>query len=200
MGKLKISYSHQREVYIVDKYKDAFKKYGEEIPEVKRPAEKSRSEKIVQNLTRAWHKKEDNFIEKLNQFYDCDFEIKGWSAYLIRSRICPYSPDEKFFAVSFNKSLEKQLNTIGHELFHQPFHLYWENECMEIFKNEEVVHNLKEALAEMLNSPEFNLSEEKDVGWDEPCEQFIRQLIRNYYQKKGFFTFKDFLNYLNLSI
>jgi hypothetical protein len=194
MGKLKITYSHDKEIYIVDKYQDAFKEYGEKIPEVKRPADKSRAEKIVKKLRRAWEPKETDFIEKLNRFYDCDFKIKGWSAYLIRSRICPYSPEKKFFAVSFNKSREEQLNTIGHELFHQLFHLYWEDQCLEIFKDNQIVHCLKEALAEMLNTPKFNLSKEKDIGWNKPGEQFIRHLIRNYYQKNGFFTFEDFLN------
>ncbi len=192
MAELNITYSHNKEIYIVNKYVDAFEKFGAEIPNVEKSADKEKTGQTVRRLRKLWTPKEDKFIERLNWFYDCDFEINGWSAYLIRSRICPYSPEEKFFAVSLDKSTKKQLNTIGHELFHQPFHLYWEDKCLEKLKDEQLVHNLKEALAELLNTPEFNISKEIDIGWDNPGEQQIRNLIKEYYQENGAFTFQEF--------
>lgn len=192
MTKLKITYSHEKEKYIFDKYQKAFKEYEEKLANVDRPADKEKAEQVSKELAKAWKPKEEHFIKNLNWFYDCDFEISGWSAYLIRSRICPYSPEEKFFAVPINKPIEKQLNTIGHELFHQPFHLYWEEKCQDKLKDKQLVHCLKEALPELLNTPKFNLSKELDIGWDDPGEQRIRNLIKEYYQDKGAFTFEEF--------
>ena len=89
-------------------------------------------------------------------------------------------------------SIETQLKIIGHELFHQPFHLYWEEKCKKIFPDL-VIRSLKEALPELLNTPEFKLSEVKDEGHPEPGEQFIRHLIRKYYQTHEPFKFEEFL-------
>lgn len=194
MAKLKIIYSHKKEIYIFNKYKNAFEEHERELPDISQPANKNKTEKVSQELIEAWEPKEENFIKNLNWFYDCDFKSKEWTAYLIRSRICPYSPDEKFFTISLNKPLSSQLNTIGHELFHQPFHLHWEEKCLKIFKDEKIVRCLKEALPELLNTSEFNLSEEQDIGWGNPCEKFIRHLIQKYYKENGLFRFEDFLN------
>jgi len=195
--KLKIIYSHPQEKYIFDKYKDAFAEYGEQLPNVDQPVDKDKAEQTSNDLIRVWEPKEVVFVKNLNWFYDCDFKIEQWTGYLIRSRICPYSPEEKFFAISLFKNTNEQLKTIGHELFHQPFHLHWEEECLEIFEDEEIVHCLKEALPELLNTPKFNLSKEKDIGWGDPCEKFIRHLIRKYYEKKGPFKFADFLKFIS---
>ena len=201
MAKLKIAYSHEKELFIVDKYKGRLQKEGREVSDVAKPAPEDKVSGVIRKLTKAWEPKEENFIKQLNQFYDSDFDLSGWTAYLIRFPICPYWTKDKWFAMSFNP-VEKELKTIGHELFHQPFHLYWQEKCEEIFadvrnpkgaKENLVVRALKEALPELLNTPKFKLSEVKDEGHPEPGEQFIRHLIRKYYQAHGPFKFEEFL-------
>lgn len=164
-------------------------------------APQDKVEKSIERLNQEWAIREAEFVEKLNWFYESNFEIQGWTAFLIRYPICPYYTPDKWFAVSFNP-VAKQLKTIGHELFHQPFHLFWQRKCEKIFRdvyNPEgvedilVVRDLKEALPELLNTPEFKLSDVIDKGHPEPGEQLFRHLIRKYYQDHGPFTFKEFL-------
>jgi len=196
MAKLSITYNHDKEKYIFNKYRDAFEEHEGKSPNLNQPADKKKANKIAQELRQAWEPKEKEFIKNLNWFYDCEFKIDGWTGYLIRSRICPYSPDEKFFAISLDKPLSDQLLTIGHELFHQPFHFHWEEKCLEIFQDEQVVHCLKESLTELLNTPKFNLTDEIDPGWGDPCEEFIRHLIKKYHRENGPFKFKAFLQWI----
>jgi len=201
MAKLKIAYSHEKEQRVAKGFADKLRKMGRPVPDLTEPAAEDKAAEAVEKLTKAWEPKGESFIKKLNQFYNSDFDLSGWTAYLIRFPICPYWTKEKWFGVNLT-SIETQLKIIGHELFHQPFHLYWEKKCEEIFANVRnpkgakenlVVRALKEALPELLNTPEFKLSEVKDEGHPEPGEQFIRHLIRKYYQTHGPFKFKEFL-------
>ncbi len=191
MVKLEIAYSHDKEQRVATKFTDKLKKMGRPVPDLAEPATEDKVTTAVDKLTKAWEPKEENFIKQLNQFYDSDFDLSGWTAYLIRFPICPYWTEEKWFGVHFT-SIETQLKIIGHELFHQPFHLYWEEKCKKIFPDL-VTRSLKEALPELLNTPEFKLSDVKDEGHPEPGEQFIRHLIRKYYKTNGLFKFKEFL-------
>lgn len=204
MAKLKIAYSYEKEQRVAKKFADKLGKTGRPVPDLTEPAAKDRVAEDVKKLTKAWKPKEEKFIKKLNWFYDSDFDLKGWTAYLIRFPICPYWTKEKWFGVSFNP-IERQLQNVGHEIFHQPFHTCWQKKCEEIFsgvKNPRgagenlVVRSLKEALPELLNTPEFKISDVKDEGHPEPGEQFIRHLIRKYYKAHGPFIFKEFLSTL----
>ena len=201
MAKLKIAYSHEKEQRIAKNFKEKLEKMGFPVPDLTKPAVEDKITEATENLTKAWAPKEEKFIKQLNWFYACDFSLDGWTAYLSRFPIYPYWTFEKWFAVPFN-SVEKQLKTIGHELFHQPFHLYWQEKCGKIFasvknpknaKKNLVVESLKEALPGLLNTPEFKLSEVKDEGHPEPGEQFIRHLIRKYYQAHNSFKFEEFI-------
>ena len=178
---------------------------GHSVPDLTEPASKAEVVEAIKRISKAWEPKEEEFIKQLNWFYDCDFNPEGWTAYLSRFPIYPYWTLEKWFAIPFN-SVEKQLKTIGHELFHQPFHLYWQEKCEEIFKDVKnpkkakknlVVESLKEALPELLNTPEFKLSDVKDKGHPEPGEQFIRHLIRKYYKEHGPFKFQEFMDLIS---
>ena len=149
---------------------------GFPVPDLSKPAAEDKVTEAIEKLTQVWEPKEENFIKQLNWFYDCEFDLDGWTAYLSRFPIYPYWTFEKWFAIPFGP-VEKQLKTIGHELFHQPFHLYWQVRCEGIFKNVKnpkkakknlVVRSLKEALPELLNAPEFKLSNVKDEGHPEP--------------------------------
>jgi len=195
MVKLKIAYSHEKEQRVAKKFTDRLVKMGRPVPDLTEPAAEDKVIETVEKLTKAWAPKEENFIKQLNQFYGSNFDLSGWTACLIRFPICPYWTKEKWFGVDFT-SIETQLKIIGHELFHQPFHLYWEEECKKIFPNL-AIRPLKEALPELLNTPEFKLSEVKDDGHPEPGEQFIRHLIRKYYKAHGPFKFKEFLEFIS---
>ena len=95
----------------------------------------------------------------------------------------------------------KAFKTIGHELFHQPFHLFWEEKCKKLLQNgpfsagivDSMVYSLKEALPELLNMTEFNLSDERDSGHPESGEQIVRYMLRRFYKERGAFTFGEFL-------
>ena len=191
MAKLKIAYSHEKEQRVAEKFAGRLKKMGRPVPDLTESADKDKVAEAIEKLTKAWESKEEKFIKQLNWFYDCDFDLDGWTAYLIRFPICPYWTEEKWFGVAFT-SVETQLKIIGHELFHQPFHLYWQEKCKKIFPDL-VIRSLKEALPELLNTPEFKLSDVKDEGHPEPGEQFIRHLIRKYYKTHGPFKFEEFL-------
>jgi len=202
MAKLNITYSHEKELFVVSKYGSKLVEMGREVADVSEPAPEDKTFPAIESLIKAWEPKEAEFIKQLNWFYDCDFELSGWAAYMVRFPICPYSTTGKWFAVSFNP-VARELSTIGHELFHQPFHLFWQDKCEKIFekvrspKNANknlVVSSLKEALPELQNTPEFRLSDAPDRGHSEPGEQFIRHLIRKYYREHGPFTFEEFLN------
>lgn len=204
MAKLKIAYSHEKEQRVANNFVDKLKSLGRPIPDLNDPAAEGKAAEAVKKLAKAWEPKEEEFINQLNWFYDCDFNLRGWTAHLIRFPICPYWTEEKWFGVHFT-SVETQLKIIGHELFHQPFHLFWQEKCEEIFKDVKnpkgagrnlVVRSLKEALPELLNTPEFKLSDAKDEGHPEPGEQFVRHLICNYYKAYGPFTFKEFLDFV----
>lgn len=192
MAKLKIVYSHEKEQRIAGKFKEKLEKMGFPVPDLSKPAAGDTITEAVEKLTKSWEPKEEKFIKQLNWFYDCNFNLDGWTACLSRFPIYPYWTFEKWFAVPFN-SVEKQLKTVGHELFHQPFHLYWQEKCKEIFKKNLVVRSLKEALPELLNTSEFRLSNIPDEGHPEPGEQFIRHLIRKYYKAHGPFKFQEFI-------
>ena len=205
MTKLKIVYSHEKEQRIAKNFKKKLEKMGFTVPDLTKPAVEDKIAEATKNLTKVWQPKEEKFIKQLNRFYDCDFNLGGWTACLSRFPIYPYWTFEKWFAAPFD-SVEKQLKTIGHELFHQPFHLYWQKKCEEIFKDVKnpkkakknlVVRSLKEALPELLNTPEFKISDVKDEGHPEPGEQFIRHLIRKYYKTHGPFKFEDFLKFIS---
>ena len=137
MAKLKIAYSYEKEQRIAKSFKEKLEKMGFPVPDLTKPAAEDEITKATENLAKAWAPKEEKFIKQLNWFYNCDFNLDGWTAYLSRFPIYPYWTFEKWFAVPFN-SVEKQLKTIGHELFHQPFHLYWQEKCEEIFKNTKI--------------------------------------------------------------
>jgi len=198
---LKIIYSHKKELQIAEIYTKVVKKRGLKVTNIENPAGEKQVKSAIQKISKVWEPKEEDFIKKLNWFYNCDFEIKGWTAYLSRFPIYPYWPKGKWFSTPFEKT-DKQLQIIGHELFHQPFHLYWQDKCEGIFANVRnpknakenlVVKGLKEALPELLNTPDFKLSNCKDRGHAEPCEQFFRHLIRKYYKNNGYFKFEQFL-------
>ncbi|MBU1111047.1 hypothetical protein KKB83_05540 [Patescibacteria group bacterium] len=200
MAKLNITYSHEKEIFIVNKHKEELRKKGEAVTDVSSPGDEQKVSGSLRKLSSKWEKKEAHFIKQLNWFYDCDFKIDGWTAYMIRFPICPYWTPEKWFAVSFNP-VPKAFKTIGHELFHQPFHLFWEEKCKKLLQKgtfsagmvDSMVYSLKEALPELLNMPEFNLSDIRDVGHPEPGEQIVRYMLRRFYKVRGVFTFKEFL-------
>ena len=203
MPKLNLVYSHEKELFIANSQKERLETVNVDFDflRLSQPAADDKISSSISELKKEWGLKEEWFIRQLGWFYDCDFDLNGWTAYLIRYPIRPYSTPEKWFAVSFNP-VSKQLKNIGHELFHQPFHLFWQKKCEEIFKNivnpewakeNLVARDLKEALPELLNTKEFNLSEEPDNGHPESGEQFFRHLIRKYYRDHGPFTFEEFL-------
>lgn len=198
MPKLKIDYSYDIERMIAKKYKEALDKFGFNTDHLSEPAPDEKIQGVITNVIKHWEPKEVEFIANLNKFYDCDFDLTGWVAYLVRVSICPYWTKDKWFAVSFNK-VEKMLKTIGHELFHQPFHLFWEATCRKMLVGssdaDANIQALKEALPELLNTPEFKLSDVEDKGHDDPREQDARKLIKTYYKENGLFTFGEFLAY-----
>lgn len=141
MSKLEITYNHKKEQFVANEYGNELIKQERKILDVSQPAPKERREPSIDRLTKVWKAKEEEFIKNLNRFYDCEFNLEGWTAYLVRFPICPYSIEEKWFALSFNP-VSEQLTAIGHELFHQPFHLFWEEKCKDIFRS---IRNSKNA-------------------------------------------------------
>ena len=69
MAKLSITYNHDKEKYIFDKYRDTFEKHEGKLPNLNQPADKKKANKIAQELRQAWEPKEKDFIDKLNWFY-----------------------------------------------------------------------------------------------------------------------------------
>ena len=205
MPSLEVGYSHSIEQRVFNNFKVTVEKLGLRVSDLTAPVEEITASEAIEKLICEWGTKERSFVNQLSRFYSCNFDLAGWTAYLSRFPIYPYWTSEKWFTVPFG-SIDKQLKTIGHELFHQPFHLYWQKKCEGVFKEVKnprdakenlVVRSLKEALPELLNTPEFKISDVVDDGHPEPCEQLLRYAIRKHYANYGPFTFEEFLKVIS---
>lgn len=124
-----------------------------------------------------WKHKSKELLSLLENTYDEKIPFPKLAIYLTSLNICPYSYQQGWIMVSANKTVEKQLNTILHELNHFMFYYYYSN-----IKNVIGVVNyecLKEALTVLTNKNEVGYPAQHELReWLKLQKGSVREILR----------------------
>lgn len=125
-------------------------------------------------LEQSWRENEGRFFEHLEHFFQQPLFFTRVTAYFTTLPICPYSLEKLWFMVSYRFSLEEQMRTICHELFHFMFLHYFKEYTLQTLKNKQHIEVLKEALTVFLNTDFRDIISVPDRGYPQEKE------LRNY--------------------
>jgi len=127
-------------------------------------------------LTKTWSKREKRFIALLEKFYEKPFDFSEVSAYFTTLTICPYNYNKRWFMLSFRAGIEKQIQTICHELLHFMFLRHYRAHCIDKLHLTHVqCEVLKEALTVFLNTEFREINTLPDWGY--PQEKNLRKFL-----------------------
>ncbi len=132
---------------------------------------------LIQSLlTEAWGKREKCFIALLEEFYEKPFDFSEVTVYFTTLTICPYNYNKRWFMLSFRAGLEKQIQTICHELLHFMFLRHYRDYCIDKFHlTSTQCEILKEALTVFLNTEFRKINTFPDWGY--PQERELRDFL-----------------------
>lgn len=144
-------------------------------------------------LQKLWENKKEAYLNGVKKIYNKSLDWPEVSVYLTTLTICPYNFNKKWFMVSVRTGIEKQLQTIFHELFHFVFYEHYYSYCKKKLNNEQI-HHLKEALTIFLNTKYFS----KAISvYDSECARQVE--LRSFFRREYFadldhFNFQEFLD------
>lgn len=144
-------------------------------------------------LEQSWREKEGRFVERLEHFFQQPPFFTSVTAYFTTLPICPYSFEKSWFMVSYRFSLEEQMRTICHELFHFMFLHYFKEYTLQTLKNKQHLEVLKEGLSVFLNTDFRDIISVPDRGY--PQEKDLRNYLFQQRQHE-----QNFLHLLDAGI
>lgn len=144
----------------------------------------------AQILSKAWQRREKQFIKYCENFFEKPFDFDDITCYFTTLPICPYHYP-LWFMNSIKFSVEEQLLTIYHELFHFMFIKYYQDYCFKKGLSKEEFEIIKEALTVFLNQPPFTkINTIPEKGY--PLEKSLRDfMLKGYRKNLGFKKFLD---------
>lgn len=151
-------------------------------------------------LEQSWHEKEKRFFDQLEHFFQHPIFFKNVTAFFTTLPICPYSFKELWFMVSYRFSLEDQILTICHELFHLMFLHYFKTYTYKALKDKHHLEVIKEALPLFLNTDFRDVISIPDRGY--PQERQLRNyLFQQRQHEQNFMHLLDSaIQFLNRSV
>lgn len=103
----------------------------------------------AKELESLWNKKNTAVIEQLEKLYKQKFPFNELTVYYTSVFICPYNMAEKWIMAYGEATIERQFQTVIHELNHWMFYTYHKDLLRKI--SNETFESLKEALAVFTN-------------------------------------------------
>lgn len=130
----------------------------------------------AKELEAAWNKKDKEAIKELEKLYQQKFPFDEMTVYYTSVFICTYNMKEKWIMAYGEATIERQLQTIIHELNHWMFYTYHKDLLRKISK--ETFESLKEALAVFTNPEQSGYPNQRKLrAWLKTQNKFIPEIL-----------------------
>lgn len=145
-------------------------------------------------LEQEWEKRETEFFKILSNVLQKPIYEASYTCYLSTTYNCPFNQKENWFMVSAFSEIANQIYVIAHEFMHLQFIHWYKEYCSNKGLTNKDFWNLQEAMAFLLNEPEFDgIISFQDEGRN--AHQELIQKLRETRQKN-----KDFKYLLDTGI